>query len=261
MSRSDGSHPGTRGARLRPTIRDGGGHRAQTTVVGVALLLALTVVAVGGLTATAGSIVDDGATTAAATRVGSDLATALGPDRDDPETSIEVTDGTIRVVNRSVWLLDDETVVWAGHAGAVVYTDGDRRVTGFAGAVVRHDGDRSRMVAPSRIAPAADSLYVGVPVLNATGADGIATGDRRLSVTLRTDAETARETLPADDYRIAVETPTPAAWERHFAERGAETTRQDIDGDGVPSVVTSWDGDRTVHLVVHDVRLHVGVGR
>lgn len=257
MSPSDDSRPSVRGARLGPTARDG--HRAQTAVVGVALLLALTVVAVGGLTATAGSIVDDGATTAATTRVGSDLATALGPDP-EVETTIGVTGGTIRVVNRSVWLLDSDGVVWAGHAGAVVYADGDHRVTGFAGAVVRTDGDRGRMVAPSRISPTEDGLYVGVPVLNATGADGIATGDRRLSVTLRTDAETARETLPAGEYRIAVETPIPAAWERHFAERGAETTRRDVDGDGVPSVVASWSGARRVHLVVHDVRLRVGVG-
>ena len=257
MSRFDSAQRSARDGR--PVTRTG--PRAQTAVVGVALLLALTVVAVGGLTATAGSIVGDGATTAATTRVGSDLAAALGPDRDDPETAIEVTSGTIRVVNRSVWLLEDEGVVWAGHAGAVVYTDGDQRVTGFAGAVVRRDGDRSRMVAPSRIAPAGDSLYVGVPVLNATGADGIATGDRRLAVTLRTDTETARETLPAGDYRIGVETRNPAAWERHFADRGATTTRRDIDGDGVPSVVASFDGARTVHLVVHDIRLHVGVGR
>ncbi|MBB6647535.1 flagellin-like protein [Halobellus sp. MBLA0160] len=223
--------------------------------------MGLTVLAVGGLTATAGSIVDDGATSAAATRVGADLATALGPAPSQPETTIELTDGTIRVVNRSVWLLEGEEVVWAGHAGAVVYTDGDHRVAGFAGAVVRSDGEGSRLIAPSRIAPADGSLYVGVPVLNVTGADGIATGDRRLAVTLRTDAETARDTLPTGEYRVAVETATPAAWERHFADRGATTERRDIDGDGVPSVVASFDGPRTVHLVVHDVRLDVGVGR
>ena len=166
-----------------------------------------------------------------------------------------MTDGTIRVVNRSVWLLRGDDVVWAGHAGAVVYTDGDHRVTGFAGAVVRSDSGSSR------IAPAGGSLYVGVPVLNATGADGLATGDRRLAVTLRTDAETARDTLPAGDYRVAVETRDPAAWERHLEDRGATTERRDIDGDGVPSVVASFEDPKTVHLVVHDVRLDVGVGR
>jgi len=244
-----------------PAATPGGDARGQTAVVGVAVLLALTVLAVGGLTATAGSIVDDGATTAAATRVGADLATALGPGPGDPETTIELTDGTIRVVNRSVWLLRGEEVVWAGHAGAIVYTDGDHRITGVAGGVVRNDGADSRMIAQSRIVPADRSLYVGVPVLNATGADGIATGDRRLAVTLRTDVETARDTLPADEYRVAVETRDPAAWERHFADRGATTERRDIDGDGVQSVVASFDGPRTVHLVVHDVRLDVGVGR
>jgi len=257
VSRPDGSS----GSDPHPASGTRHDARGQTAVVGVALLLALTVLAVGGLTATAGSIVDDGATTAAATRVGADLATALGPAPAEPTTTVELTDGTIRVVNRSVWLLRGEDIVWAGHAGAVVYTDGDHRVTGFTGAVVRSDGAGSRMVAPSRIAPADGSLYVGVPVLNATGADGVATGDRRLAVTLRTDAETARDTLPAGEYRVAVETRDPEAWERHLADRGATTERRDIDGDGVPSVVASFDGPRTVHLVVHDVRLDLGVGR
>jgi hypothetical protein len=259
VSRSDQSPGSDPPATPTPTRKNDA--RGQTAVVGVALLLALTVLAVGGLTATAGSIVDDGATTAAATRVGADLATALGPTTGDSETTIELTDGTIRVVNRSVWLLKGDDVVWAAHAGAIVYADGDQRVTGFAGAVVRSDDGGSRMVAPSRIAPARESLYVGVPVLNATGADGIATGDRRLAVTLQADAETARDTLRADDYRVAVETRDPEAWERHLADRGAATERRDIDGDGTPSVVASFDGPKTVHLIVHDIRLDVGVGR
>ncbi|WP_311171425.1 DUF7289 family protein [Halobellus ordinarius] len=240
-----------------PTERD----RGQAAVVGVALLLGLTVLAVGGLTATAGSIVEDGASSAAATRVGDDLATALGPGPGERETTLELVSGTIRVVNRSVWLLDDDGVVWAGHAGAIVYTDGDRRVTSFAGAVVRSDGREGRLIAPSRIAPANGTLYVGVPVLNASGADGIATGGHRIAVTLRTDARTDRIDLPEGDYRVAVETETPAVWERHLQERGATTTRRDIDGDGIPSVVASFEGERTVHLVVHDVALAVEVGR
>ncbi len=259
MSRSD--RPLDPGPGSPPAPPSEGGTRGQTAVVGVALLLALTVLAIGGLTATAGSIVDDGATTAATTRVGADLATALGPAPGNSKTTLELTDGTIRVVNRSVWLLTGDDVVWAAHAGAVVYADGDQRVTGFAGAVVRSDDRGSRMVAPSRITPARESLYVGVPTLNATGADGIATGDRRLAVTLRTDAETARDTLPAGDYRVAVETRDPEAWERHLSDRGAATERRDIDGDGVPSVVASFDSHKTVRLVVHDIRLDVGVGR
>ena len=244
--------------RLRfSTVRD----RGQTAVVGVALLLGLTVLAVGGLTATAGSIVEDGASSAAATRAGDDLATALGPGPGERETTLELASGTVRVVNRTVWLLDDDGVVWAGHAGAVVYADGDQRVTGFAGAVVQSDPRRSRVSAPSRIAPAEGALYVGVPVLNASGADGVSTGNHRLAVTLRTDGEAARQRLPTSSYRIAIETSTPAAWERHLRERGATTTRRDVDGDGISSVVASFEGERTVHLVVHDVRLDLAVGR
>lgn len=235
--------------------------RGQAAVVGVALLLGLTVLAVGGLTATAGSIVEDGASSAAATRVGDDLATALGPGPGQRETTLELASGTIRVVNRTVWLLDDDGVVWAGHAGAIVYTDDERRVSSFAGAVVRSDGRTGRLIAPSRIAPANGTLYVGVPVLNASGADGIATGGHHIAVTLRTDARTGRTDLPDGDYRVAVETETPAVWERHLRDRGATTTRRDIDGDGIPSVVAAFKGSRTVHLVVHDVALAVEVGR
>ncbi|MDQ2053100.1 flagellin-like protein [Halobellus sp. H-GB7] len=238
-----------------------GNDRAQTAVVGVALLLGITVLAVGGLTATAGSIVEDGSASAAATRVGDDFETALGPAPGDRETTVELATGTIQVVNRTVWLLDDEGVVWAGHAGAIVYADGGQRVTGFAGAVVQSDDRGSRVVAPSRVAPANGTLYVGVPVLNASGADGVSTGGHRLAMTLRTDARTERVDLPASSYRIGIETPTPAAWERHLKERGATTSRRDIDGDGTPSVVASFEGERTAYLVVHDVRLAVEVGR
>ncbi|WP_049986765.1 DUF7289 family protein [Halobellus rufus] len=235
--------------------------RAQTAVVGVAILLGLTVLAVGGLTATAGSIVEDGAASAAATRVSADFDTALQPGGGERETTVELASGTVAVVNRTVRLLDGDGVVWAGHAGAITYADGEHRVTGFAGAVVRSDERGSRIVGPSRIAPAEGALYVGVPLLNASGADGVSTGDHRLAVTLRSDAETERQRLPAAEYRVGVETATPAVWERHFRERGATTTRRDFDGDGVPSVVASFDGEREVHLVVHDVRLDVAVGR
>ncbi|MFB6250097.1 MAG: flagellin-like protein [Halobellus sp.] len=238
------------------------GERAQTAVVGVAILLGLTVVAIGGLTATTGSIVEDGAASAAATRVASDLETALGPSPGPRATTVALAAGSVRVVNRSVWVLDADGVVWAGHAGAIVYDDDGHRVTGFAGAVVRSDDRGDRVVAPSRIAPANGTLYLGVPVLNASGADGVATGGHRLSVTLRTDARTERIDLPRSTYRVAVETATPAAWERHLRERGATaTTRRDIDGDGVTAVVAAFPSQRTAHLVVRDVRLAVEVGQ
>ncbi|MFA1610308.1 DUF7289 family protein [Halobellus rubicundus] len=235
--------------------------RAQTAVVGVAILLGLTVLAVAGLSATAGSIVEDGAASATATRVADDLETALGPASGARTTTLALDSGSVRVVNRSVWVLGEDGVVWAGHAGAIVYADGGHRVTGFAGAVVHRDDRGRRLLAPSRLAPADDALYLGVPVLNASGADGVATGGHGLDVALRTDARARRIDLPPGRYRVGFETETPAAWERHLRERGATTTRRDVDGDGVSSVVAAFDGPRRVHLIVHDVRLRVAVGR
>jgi hypothetical protein len=37
-------------------------------------------------------------------------------------------------------------------------------------------------------------------------------------------------------------------------------TRRDVDGDGVPSVVAQFPGDREGYLVVHDMHLEVNGG-
>ena len=57
---------------------------------------------------------------------------------------------------------------------------------------------------------------------------------------------------------MAVETATPAAWRAALREAGAEVVDvRDTDGDGVPSVVARFPGERTAYLVVHEMRLEV----
>ncbi|RDI71335.1 DUF7289 family protein [Halopelagius longus] len=235
--------------------------RAQSAVVGVALLLAMTVVGIGALTAAAGTALQDGVAASESARIADALDDSLdhtdGAGRD--ESTVEVAGGTLRVENRTVRVLNDSDTVWAADAGAVVYEtgDGSRRVAYHAGAVTASHAGVGRMDAPPSVAPANGTLYVGVPVLNATGSDAVSAFGTSVDVTFRTNATHEAHTLPENRYRVAVETPTPAPWERHFAERNATTTRRDFDGDGTESVVAAFPGRRSVRLVVHDLRLEV----
>jgi hypothetical protein len=237
--------------------------RGQSAVVGVALLLGTTVVGIGLLVGAGGAVIEEGVATAQTDRVAESLDDALDPAARTGarRSSVRVADGRLRVVNRTVRVLNDTDAVWVGHAGGVVVETGEgdpaRRVAAVAGAVTTGRGDASRLDAPPSVAPATGTLYVGVPVLNSTGAEAVSAESTALSVTLRTNVSHERRDFPPGQYRVAVETSAPGAWERHLAERAAETTRRDFDGDGVPSVVASFEGARTVRLVVHETRLEV----
>ncbi|MFB6221344.1 MAG: hypothetical protein ABEH90_07875 [Halolamina sp.] len=231
--------------------------RAQANVVGVALLLAITTVSLGVLTAGVGTVVESNAAAADANRV-SDTFTGIQPSK---ATGVErhrlaFGEGSLRVVARTVRVLDGGGVVASHRADALVFESGDRRVTFLAGAVLRGDGDAARVVERPPLSTADSLLVVGLPVLNASGPDSVS-GSGATRLTLKIDATHERRSLDDGRYRVAVETATPPAWERYFASVGANTSSRDFDGDGVPSVVATYPGDRTAYLVVHDARLEV----
>lgn len=236
------------------------GRRAQSTVVGVALLLGVTMLSLGVLTASIGTVVQSNAATADAGRVATDLDAALdpvsatGPGRG----SVAFTDGNLRRVDRTVRLLNDSDVVERQSVGGLVYTNDHHRVAFVAGAVVRNTGENARLVTDPPFSTSSNVLLVGVARLNASGADAVGGSNRH--VTLRTNVTHRRQALGNDSYRVAVETETPVAWERRFSRAEATTTRRDFDDDGVTSVVADYPGERTTYLVVHDLRLEVTHG-
>lgn len=240
------------------------GDRAQSAVVGVAVLLGITVVGIGVLTAAAGTVIEEGAAATATARVADGVDDALDAGiAAETETTVRLSDGTLRTADRTVRVLNDSGVVRSVNAGALVYESGDRRVSAVAGAVTTDltgRSGRSSMSAPPSVAAANGTLYVGVPALNASGTDAVSARGTTLPVTLRTAPTHERRILPAGRYRVAVETTAPEAWERGFRRRGATTSRRDFDGDGVPSVVAAFPGERTVHLIVHDLHLRMEVG-
>lgn len=230
--------------------------RAQSNVIGVAILLGVTVVALGTLTASVGTVVEHHAAASDARRVAADLDDALRP----IETTgvrrgqISFTSGDLELVDRQVRVLNHSGVVASVDAGALRFSAGSRGATYIAGSVLRHgDGwSTTRTLLPVTADP--DVLVVSVPALR---------GDVALSAsgggpyTLRSNVSHDRRSLGLGDYRVAVETTHPAALRRQFEAANATVTRRDIDGDGVSSVVADYQGTRTAYLVVHETAVSV----
>ncbi|WP_224270031.1 DUF7289 family protein [Haloprofundus salinisoli] len=235
--------------------------RAQANVVGVALLLGVTVISLGALTASIGVVVEENAASADATRVADDFDAALDPvETTGPARGrVSFTDGSLRTAERSIRLLNDSGVVVERRVDALVYESGDRRVAFLGGGIVRGRPGRAVMYEPPPVAASDDVLLVGVARLNASESTAIS-GSRASSVVLETNVSHERRTLAADEYRLAVETETPRPWERQFEQADANVTRRDFDGDGVESAVAAFDDERVAYVVVHDMRLEVRRG-
>ncbi|MFC7229710.1 type IV pilin [Salinirubellus salinus] len=255
------------------TGRDG--HRAQANVVGVALLLGVAVVSLGTLTAAVGTVVEDHTARTDTARVATDLDAALGPVTTTGRNRgrVSFAEGTLRTVERDLRVLDGDGVVERVRVGALVYErPGGGRVAFLGGALVSGRGRTASLVTPlpmtaSRGSAEGDSedgddgdgggdagvLVVGAARLGPTAASVSGGG----TVTLRTDVRHHRTDLGTGAYRVAVETRTPVPLAESFRERGATVTTRDLDGDGLPSVVASFDGERRAYLVVHDLSLEV----
>jgi FlaG/FlaF family flagellin (archaellin) len=229
--------------------------RAQTHVVGVALMLAVTVASIGVITAGAGVVVDASADAAATDRAGSAFE-RLADGRPARAVSIPLAGGRLGALDREVRLVgvdgdSRETV----EVGGLVYERGDRRVALVAGAVVSGPPGNAVVAAGVRLSSSDDRTVVGV---TAVDADSLADGGRSGSGRVRLVTDASHRVVDDDEgVNLAVETATPRALERQFADEGRTTTRRDFDGDGVPSVVVELDGE--VELAV--TALDVGVDR
>jgi hypothetical protein len=233
------------------------GDRAQSNVVGVALLLGIAIVSMGALTAAVGVVVDSSAAQADAERVAGDLDSALqpvaatGPRRE----RVTVGAGQLHPVDRELEVRADGTVVERLAVDALVYESGDRRVTFLMGAIVRGEPGRAWLETDPSVTVDDDVLVVGAPRL---GDDvGAVSGSGGVTATVRTDVSHDRRALGEATFSLALETRTPGAWERTFERLGATVTRSPGDP---PTVVATFDGDRTGYLVVHDLDTEVTGG-
>ena len=238
--------------------------RAQANVVGVALLLGVVVVALGSLTASVGTVVEHNAAAADATRVATDFDRALSPVEATGlhRGRVSFTDGSLRTVERELRVLNSSGVVGTVGVDALVFETDDRRVAFTAGAVVRGRPGNAWFHSPPPITASRGGGAEGVLVVGAAKLGGTVSyaASGGASVALRTNVTHRRTALGNDTYRVAVETATPGAWRRRFAERNATVSTRDFDVDGVDSVVARYPGRRVAYLVVHEMRLEVADG-
>lgn len=236
--------------------------RAQSHVVGVALLMGLSVLALGGLTASIGTLVEENAASADATRVADELGGALDPVETTGRDSgrVQFTAGKLETVERDVRVLNGSGVRHDIEAGGLVFEAGDRRVAYVADAIVRGSGGSVWLHEPPPLTAAPNGAVVILSVTRLNASDVAVGGTAETTVTLRTNVTHERIALGNDTHGVAIETETPAALARWFRERNATVDRRDFDADGTESVVARIPGNRTGYLVVHDARLEVTNG-
>lgn len=230
--------------------------RGQSNVVGVALLLAVTVVSMGALTAAVGVVIGENAARADALRVADGMtATVSGAERTGRHRDrIAFTSGRLGPEQRDLRVLADGEVRRRVRVGALVFASEDARVAGVGGAVVRDAGGGPRLHHPPPVTVGEEVLVVGAV---RAGADDTVSGTGGVTAVVKTRVTHERHRLGTGRYAVALETATPRPLADWFRERGASVGVRALDDDGVDSVVASFDGRRTAYLVVHDLHAEV----
>lgn len=228
-------------------------NRAQSSVVGVALLVGLAIVSIAGMTVAVGTVFEDRAAAAGADRVAAGFDGALDPNGLGPERDrIATPNGQVRVVERTLRLRVAGRTVATYEVGGLVYATTGRRVTYLTGSIARSNPASATVHGEPFVRTADGELFVSVVALGAAPGRAVDSG----AVVVRTNVSHERRELRPRDYRVAVETRSAGAWAERLESIG-RTSRRDFDGDGVPSVVVDPPGGGAAHLVIHRLGLEV----
>lgn len=237
--------------------------RAQSHVVGVALMLGLAVVALGALTVGVGTVLQSQAASADADRVATAMDEALeGVERTGHHShTVTFAEGNLGVEERSVRVLDaNGTVIQQHTVDALVFEGGDRRVASVAGAVVRGVDDGAWLVSEPPITHSETNEVLVVGTTKLAADDVSVSGGGGVTTTLRTNVSHTEHDLGSGEYAVAIETETPEPFERYFEDQNATTERHTFGDDEMESIVAYFPGERQGYVVVHDLALEVGHG-
>ncbi len=232
--------------------------RAQSHVVGVALMLGVTTLALTTILAGLGTVADGQAARVDANRVADGFDNALRPVRTTGPSvgTVAFGEGRLSTAPRDLRVYRNGSHVATVSVGGLLFAVGDRRVAAVSGAIVRGGPGNAWFVREPPVVAGEGVLVIGAAVLNAT--DAAVSGSGRTQ--LRTNVSHTRSALGEGTYRVEVETATPRPWAGYFDDQGAAVSRTDRDGDGLESVIAAYPGTRRGYLVTHDMHLEVGDG-
>lgn len=233
--------------------------RGQSAIIGVALLLALTIVSVGVLTAGTGILVDEAAQGADAQRLADRLITAYNPTTLEGTTtlSLSLTGGQIKTAPRRITIRRFGDIVATFETQSLRFQRGDHYVSVLGQAVVRGQAGRARFVRdPGMVSVFGTgedrTLSLSIVTLAGPLDQTVMEGE---SLQLAFQASHERRDPGAGRYTISIETATPDPWVEYF-EDSAVSVRVIGEPESQTQVVIAELGRVSrARLIVHHVEL------
>lgn len=249
--------------------------RRQTNVVGVVSILVLAVVALGGLTAGVGVLLQSGATTTGAEQTAATFGSAIMPAETVGTTvsDIPVENGTLYSTQRHVRIINGDqasfepgtqtvTIVEQIRTDGLVYKTETQTVVVHGGAVLYATDGRPRVYRPPPIMADTESriIRVGVSQRQLSEFQRSVTGSE--TIRIQTTVTHRRQSFGNGSYYIAIETDYPQVWARQLRERGGTivATRVRFEGDHADSVVVQFPNTTELRVTRHAMDIEVSAG-
>lgn len=233
--------------------------RGQSAVIGVALLLGLTIVSVGVLTAGTGMLVDEAAQGADANRVADRWATAYNPTTLEGTTtlSIALTGGQFTTKERRITVRRFGDVVGTFETNVLVFEEGDHQVTVIGQAVVRGQAGRARFVRNPSLVTVFGSeddrtLSISIVALSGQVDKGVRS---QTPLRLQLTGSHERRDPGAGRYTISIETATPKIWVDYLADLARSVRIVGDDSSQTKLVVAELGQVSRARLIIHRVEV------
>ena len=232
-----------------------GADRGQQGIIGVAVLLLLTVIAVGGLTGLLGASVTGGIAQAELSTVGATIAAVTAPTDDPAMRTVVMRAGTLETHPLRLEIVGGGLSI-EQEVGALRYHTGEHRLSSEFGTQITSVDGEAVAVRGQRIRRAGDRVYVGVPSVRLRDVDTIAADGRAVRVGLLPRSAMVHRRLPPARYQLRLETHHPSAWTPILEGVGA--TVQAERRVRAPAVITAtFDEPVALEFVSQTVELEV----
>jgi hypothetical protein len=229
--------------------------RGVEGIIGVAVLLVVTVLAVGTLTTVMGSMVTGGIAHAEVATVGGTLTMVTAAADDPTMRTMVIRSGTLSTDTLSLEITSGDITV-VEQVEALRYRTADHGVSSEFGAQIHTVDGEPVTVSGHRIRRADDRLLVGVPSVRLHEVDTVAANGQavRLGLLPRVDVDHRR--LPPARYRLHLETAHPSVWQQILEGVGAEV-HTGADGGGNARVTATFDEPVTIEILTETIELEV----